>query len=247
MSIYRNLSHLAFDLYRLVFPTCLYLIKSVQNPSIIRFFPAWFLSNLDPRRSPFNDEKPWVTFAAQKWLYRNVHSEMQIFEYGSGGSTLFFSRRAKKVVSIESDRNFHQTLSKLLNDKKILNCEYSLREPEPAGSKVSDASDPHGYASSEIKGVSFESYVKSLEAYPDNSFDLIFIDGRARPSCILQARGKVRPGGYLVLDNSERPHYERAQSLLDGWTRIDLPGPGPYGRYFWQTSIWGKAPALPNP
>lgn len=68
------------------------------------------------------------------------------------------------------------------------------------------------------------------------------IDGRARPSCLAHAWRKVKPGGHLLLDDSEREHYAAAARPLAGWPRRDLFGPGPYLRIFFRTTIWGPRP-----
>lgn len=66
---------------------------------------------------------------------------------------------------------------------------------------------------------SFEEYVKSIEEYPDESFDLVLVDGRHRSFCIPHAIPKVRPGGYLMLDNSDRRGYRDAISLMSDFKR----------------------------
>ena len=44
---------------------------------------------------------------------------------------------------------------------------------------------------------------------------------KPRPSLAIDAlkpaMKKVRPGGYLLLDDSDRPGYREAYELLDGW------------------------------
>jgi hypothetical protein len=49
-------------------------------------------------------------------------------------------------------------------------------------------------------------------------------------------------GGWLVLDNAERPHYWRILDALNraGWPRMDFAGPGPYNAYFWRTCVWQR-------
>jgi hypothetical protein len=90
--------------------------------------------------------------------------------------------------------------------------------------------------------MNFYRYVNSINAFQDESFELVFIDGRARSSCMLVARSKVKPGSYIMLDNSERNYYSCSKKLLADWERTDFFGPGPYGQDFWQTSIWRKPP-----
>ena len=38
-----------------------------------------------------------------------------------------------------------------------------------------------------------------------------------RIDCLNPAMKKVRPGGYLLLDDSDRPGYAQAYGLLAGW------------------------------
>ena len=89
-------------------------------------------------------------------------------------------------------------------------------------------------------GKSFEGYVRSIEEYPDRYFDLVFVDGMARLSCIFHALSKIRPGGYLLLDNSDLPEYKEARSFLADYKRTDFFGIGPYLYEvpLWQTSVW---------
>ena len=54
------------------------------------------------------------------------------------------------------------------------------------------------------------------------SFDLVVVDFLEAPTvtridCLKPAMKKVRPGGYLLLDDSDRPGYAEAFELLDGW------------------------------
>jgi hypothetical protein len=102
--------------------------------------------------------------------------------------------------------------------------------------------DPQSYASSaeEYSGHSFRQYVVTVDDFPDQFFDFVAIDGRARPSCIQHARAKVKIGGYLMLDNSERPSYQPSVQLLSRWERRQFYGPGPYNAYFWETTFWRR-------
>lgn len=69
----------------------------------------------------------------------------------------------------------------------------------------------------------------------------MFVDGRARNLCILHAAHKVRLGGYLMLDNSDRLEYQSGIDLLRKWERTDFFGPGMDGvggTVCWQTTVW---------
>lgn len=212
----------------------------LANPKSIRFFIPW-IASLRADRNPLKDKNPWITFEAKEWLESFLNHNMTVFEWGSGGSTIFIAKRVKKLISVEHYRDYYQLVAQSLKKNNISNCEYLLKEPEPTA-RQSNFMDSKGYASGlpEYKNMSFENYVKSIESFPDENFDLVFIDGRARPSCIFHALSKVHPGGFLMLDNSEREEYQMAKDLLVDWVQKDFFGPGPYNTTFWQTTVWKK-------
>ncbi len=210
-----------------------------KNPRMIRFLPQWFFS-FRPGAAPFKDGLPSIPFEAAEWLDSFLTKDMIVFEWGSGGSTPFIAKRVKKIVSVEHDPEWYILISQLLKKNGISNCQYLLKEPKMSGNNSSDLSNPKSYLSKFYKGFSFEDYCKAIEFYPDNFFDLVFIDGRARPSCISHAFKKIRPSGYLLLDDSNSSRYAKGIELLKEWKRKDFFGPKPYVRQFVQTMIWKK-------
>ena len=80
--------------------------------------------------------------------------------------------------------------------------------------------------------------MKTIDEYPDASFDLVLVDGRARLSCLSHTVRKIRTGGYLVLDDCERTNYTKAISLLDRYPHRVFCGLMPYHTPFSHTYIW---------
>ena len=203
------------------------------------FFPIWRRS-LERQASPLADERPWITFPAIEFLQRILTPEMRVFEFGAGGSTVFFAKRVKEIISVEHDPAWARQVAEVVARNGLQKTRTSLIEPTPDGaSRNGDPADPAACVSSVEKyaGHSFRDYAASIEAHPDESFDLVLIDGRARPSCCRHSVAKLKVGGYLLLDNAERVHYRRIHESLDTaqWQKHDLSGPGPYNEYFWQT------------
>lgn len=206
-----------------------------RYPSALRSGPR-YLRSLVSRKSPLEMRIPWLTFDAIAWLERHVHRGSRVFEYGSGGSTLFLAARAGSLVSVEHDREWFEATRKALGEGAP-NCEYLLREP------VETADPPADYRSSnatEYPGLSFQAYIQAIDDYPDGHFDLVVVDGRARPACARRALPKVRPGGFLMLDDSDREHYTDVERDLSGWGRLDFKGPAPHKLDPAQTSVWRK-------
>jgi len=88
--------------------------------------------------------------------------------------------------------------------------------------------------------MNFKNYVHSIDMYPDEMFDLVIIDGRARCGCIRSSMNKVKRGGYILLDNSHRTWYDNGKRLLDGWSHISFKGIVPFSYNISETTIWKK-------
>jgi hypothetical protein len=198
-------------------------------------FPAWLASQ---HVSGMAAGVPWITFGAARSLGRIVNSGTRVLEYGSGGSTVYLSRRAKEVVSIEHDPEWaNQVRQAVDNATTIL-----LRQPE--GETRDDPGDVSAFASSDptFRAKSFRSYVMAAAAFPDGHFDVLIVDGRARPSALVYAQRKVRLGGAILLDDSDRPLYEAARrfAIDAGWPRQVFRGPKPASTSFAETTVWIK-------
>ncbi|MBW4487538.1 MAG: hypothetical protein KME12_07090 [Trichocoleus desertorum ATA4-8-CV12] len=210
----------------------------------LRYFPRWEHS-LQALANPLEDEQPWITFPAINFLEKILMKHMSVFEYGSGGSTVFFSKRAEEVVSVEHDKSWYLKVSNYLKVKDYTNCQLHLIEPESnLASTIKNSADPGSYISSSdiFCEKSFRGYASSIEKYQDNYFDVVLIDGRSRPSCFHHAFSKVKQNGFILLDNAERSHYSYIHEYLydKGWRKYDFSGPGPYNHYFWKTCAWRK-------
>lgn len=195
-------------------------------------------------RTPLEDARPWITFAAIDYLEERVPRGARVFEYGGGGSTLFFLRRGATVVTTEHDADwFHRIVQAVQREQADTRSVIRLAPPEDRQGAVGDPAAPNDFVSSapEYAGQCFERYVRTIEAYDDGAFDVVLIDGRSRPACLRLAAPKVRPGGLLVLDNSDLPHYQRSMAQVSAaFRRMDFPGPIPYVPWFIQTTIWRR-------
>lgn len=193
-------------------------------------------------RTPLTDGVPWIPFAARRFLDRNVPMGASVFEYGTGGSTISFARRGGSVVSVEHDPRWLEAVRAALAEGGLSSrVDLRLVPPETAAGG-GDPADPADYRSSspELAGRTFRAYAAVVDAFPEGAFDVVCIDGRARPSCLDHAWSRVRPGGLLVLDDSDRPHYAPAAARLRGWERHDWYGPAPYLALFFRTTVWRR-------
>ncbi len=169
--------------------------------------------------------------------------DARVFEYGSGGSTLFWLSNGCSCVSVEHDPDWYGRIRELIPETFPL--DYRLVPPEPAAAtrEKPDPADPDSYLSddADFAGRSFRNYVSQIDSFPDGSFDIVLIDGRARPSCIKHSAGKVMVGGLLVLHNADRQYYTRnIHSYLDGYTAARFHGAVPSLTWFTVTDVYTR-------
>lgn len=187
---------------------------------------------------------PWLTFDAILALQERMRPGIRVFEYGSGGSTLFWlAKGAAEVVSVEHDPKWFRVMAARLVGK--IQADLRLVSPERTGAanQIHNPPDPALFQSDDgiFRGFSFEGYVRQIDAFPDGYFDILLVDGRARPSCIAHGAPKVRAGGLLVLDNADRSYYlSRTAASLADFDQEIFSGMTPVTPGFSTTSIFTR-------
>src|ERR1017187_8783871 len=74
---------------------------------------GWFRSyregaSVDASGSPL----PWMTYPAIEFIRKRVKPDMSVFEYGSGGSTIWWANQVREVISVEHDRAWFEKVAK---------------------------------------------------------------------------------------------------------------------------------------
>jgi hypothetical protein len=151
---------------------------------------------------------PWYTYPAIDFIDQLDWREKDVFEYGSGNSTLFWSNRARRVSSVESDPAWYDKIRARLP----ANCQLVLQPDQNAYCKAIEQAGP--------------------------PYDVIVVDGHWRFRCAQASRDFLKPGGVVILDNSDwhpkTSHFLRGSGLLE----VDMTGFGPINPYTWTTSFY---------
>ncbi|WP_146749543.1 hypothetical protein [Ensifer adhaerens] len=84
---------------------------------------------------------PWYTYPMLHFLGTRQLADLRVFEYGSGNSTLWWSRKAKSVVSVEHDRDWFELISK----QSPANVTYNYRELVEGGDYSTEVTRPPGH------------------------------------------------------------------------------------------------------
>src|SRR5215813_10406387 len=100
-----------------------------------QYIPRCLSHNLINGKTPLDLEIPWFSYAAIDFLETFVGPEMNVFEYGSGGSTVFFARRARQVVSVEDNPKWYEWVKRRLEQQGLVNaslrlCEFNFKQPD---------------------------------------------------------------------------------------------------------------------
>lgn len=154
---------------------------------------------------------PWITYPCIDFLKQLNFQDKSVFEWGAGQSTLFWSARAKKVVSVEADPEWYE----MVKCSTSSNCEVRLTPRE------------------------LDSYVGIIDEYQEE-FDVISIDGPGdfRIACSEVARKYLKRGGFVLLDNSDQS-LKSAKVLRDaGLLEVDFTGFVPGVGYPHTTSMF---------
>ena len=187
---------------------------------------------------------PWLAFDAILALRARMRPGLRVFEYGSGGSTLFWlASQAMQVVSIEHNPDWFQIVSGKVQGKSTIDLRLIAPEVLAQPEQIHDPADPHLYQSDDegFRGCSFRQYASQIDAYPDEHFDILLVDGRARPSCIAHGAAKVKVGGLLVLDNADRAYYlDKTGEHLGCFTGDFFAGMGPLNPSLWTTGLFTR-------
>tara|TARA_R110001583_G_scaffold24369_4_gene88992 strand:- start:1212 stop:1889 length:678 start_codon:yes stop_codon:yes gene_type:complete len=149
-----------------------------------------------------------------------------VLEWGSGGSTLAFSKSVKKYISIEHDICWYEQISsRIANDRAFDNIEYHYVPPNAPKSDIGLDGASKGLLSCAGDAVLHQNtsywrtrgnfdwhcginYISKPMELPYAPYDTIIVDGRCRVFCSYVSLFILKPEGYLVFhDFLSRRYY----------------------------------------
>ena len=129
---------------------------------------------------------PWLSPQAIQFLAQHLQSTDVGLEFGSGRSTLWFTRRVSFLTSVEHNPEWHRRIKGMAIRAGADNLECLLVLKEDDEMSRSPA------------------YARVAERFVDGSLDFILVDGIYRDYCANASIGKLRAGGLLILDDAHR-------------------------------------------
>ncbi len=164
-----------------------------------------------------NEMKPWMMEDQIKLVKKILLSfnkkQINVLEWGSGGSTLYFTRFLEENnidfswYSIEHSLKWYNSFignvksnkikvilkNQKVNNPSTINLDHYVHYPRELTNKL---------------GV-------------QQFFDFILVDGRARARCLVEAKFLVKPDGIIMLHDAEREKYHYVFPRFTDWKMIE--------------------------
>lgn len=158
-------------------------------------------------------ELPWMPYPIIDFFNERVTKSLNVFEYGSGSSTIFFAKRTKSITSVEYNKSWFDIVKRKLAE--FDNSTLIFQEVS-------------------------QEYVNKIDSYkPEMKYDIVIIDGRERVKCAIKAINKLSEDGVLIFDDSFRERYKEAFDFYaeKGFKKLSFRGLKPTGIDIDETSI----------
>lgn len=188
-------------------------VALLRAPSVGRDLPQW-VRDAPTRRDPLRTRQPWWNYPARRFIEQRLTTGANVFEFGAGASTLWLLDKGCRVRSVEHDPDWYRAIQSQLGNAMVVRL-----VPHSAGDSA---------------------YAESILEEKDASFDLVIVDGGDRVRCGELAMGKVRPGGLLLLDDSQRTEYDPLHAMLRTWSAERLFGLKPGDWEPRATTVWTR-------
>jgi hypothetical protein len=151
---------------------------------------------------------------------------MRVFEYGGGGSTLYFLKRGCAVKTVENSRFWRDKIvAHVRADNRLEAASFEMV-------LVEMVERPDGMDETQVE--SSRQYIAKIDE--GGPWDVVFVDGvdgnpPVRIECVRRAREMLTADGVIILDDAWRDEYAPVPKILKDFHRREFWGLG--------TSRWG--------
>lgn len=155
---------------------------------------------------------PWMSKIEIQTILKYLNKDQTVLEFGCGGSTNFFCDYVKDYYSIEHNEEWFCKIDAIKkNNVRIYHVKRNQTTSEDQRIKP--------YC---LEGLEQSSRYKDFYdyiTYPakmNTVFDVVLVDGRARPECAKFIKPYLNNNGYLFIhDYWDRKHYHMIESLYN--------------------------------
>ena len=125
-----------------------------------------------------------------RFCEQHVNPSMALLRIRQRPKHVWFARRVGRLTSVEHNADWYAEIKRKLAADGITNVDYRLV--------------PLDHTESEPERAEYNpmpAYVAVADELPNQSLDLVIVDGHYRTHCIRRALSKIKPGGYLMVDD----------------------------------------------
>ena len=189
--------------------------KVLLNLALHPFDIPFYLKKSLSSKSPLELGLPWWSLSSIRYVQRKVNPKLRVFEWGSGGSTLFLGKRFSSVTSIEHEPVWLEKVEAEIKKQSLTSVSVHLSSIN-LDNKSAFEKCP---------------YFLCLK----QEFDVVIVDGEdhfgpdstwsSRVSCFKRAEKFIAENGVIIVDDSWRyPEIRKASKAK----RVDIhEGIGP--------------------
>ncbi|MDH4027211.1 MAG: class I SAM-dependent methyltransferase [Nitrospirota bacterium] len=124
-------------------------------------------------------DDPWLTKDSIAYLEKHLRPSDSGLEWGSGRSTIWFGKRVKSLISVETDGKWYKTVNNKIAGNGLHNIQIRIT-----------AGDTFAHMSEQITDI------------PEDSLDFVLIDGAVTRHITTELSiPLLKTGGLLIIDN----------------------------------------------
>jgi hypothetical protein len=152
----------------------------IRNPDSYLHLSGW-MQSLSAKKPIDHNGKPipWMNYPVVRILQERLTKDLNLFEFGSGYSTLFYAEKVRAVTSVEYDEKWLHIIKSQLPD----NVNIIFKQQDVDGD-----------------------YCRVINSTGEK-YDVVIVDGRDRVNCIKQSISALTSKGVILLDDSQRKRY----------------------------------------
>lgn len=169
---------------------------------------------------------PWYTDTSLQKLLTYDYKNWDVFEWGGGCSTVWYSYNCNSITTLETDNNWTKEIVEYLtiNNKDNFSIECIYVPPSATHDNLHENKDK------------YLNYISSL----NKKFDCVVVDGSYRNEALLISENFIKDNGYIIFDNFEQatsgypilPAKEYFNSKYHCDVFVDI------GNHRWKTAHW---------
>ncbi len=188
----------------------------IRNPNSYLHLSGWMQSLEAKKPTDHNGNPiPWMNYSVVNILEERLTKDLNLFEFGSGYSTLFYAKKVRAVTSVEYDDGWLNIIKSQVPD----NVNMIFKQQDVDGD-----------------------YCRVINSTQEK-YDVVIVDGRDRVNCIKQSVLSLSASGVMLLDDSQRERYQEGIDFAKshGFKALNLEGLKATGTEVDRTTIFYRA------